>query len=527
MSATGNSVSLPVSARRRGIAGRRESWSTQGTNTWRSSFLAVLIHPAVSLASARTPVFRICAWMLTLAPLQMTGQSALADAASDTATAAPIVAAQAGGESTPKVLAKPSAAQMPSEVAEVAAPAFARNGFLVTRKFFGLHIHRARTIPWPSVPFGTWRWWDTDGLGWRGIEPARGQWDFATPDYYLGLAEAAGVDVIWTLGGVTPQWASARPEEKCAYGMGCAAEPSSMADWATYVKVIANRYKGRIRYYEIWNEPHLAATYRPERDFYSGTAETMVEMTRVAYQSLKAVDPNAKILSPAPVADPVRIEKFYRLGGGAFVDIVSVHFYSLPVEDLPRYVGSIREMLAKYGQQEKELWNTEAGFLLGGTRSSFVSKPGGPFNNRLTDEEAAAAVARYQLLASSLRLSRSVLYAWDNDSMGLTASRGQRPSVVTRSLNSVTAWLLNSKVIGCGSTNHSLWICPLEKDGRKAWAVWTVDGPVSWRVPMTWNGAYVERLSGLTESIPTATPITVDYFPALVKSDDAPWGGDE
>lgn len=411
-----------------------------------------------------------------------------------------------------------------SKVVAVSPPAFSTNGFLVPASFLGLHIHRPRTVPWPAVQFGVWRWWDTEGLGWSGIEPARGQWDFAAPDFYVGLAETAKVDVIWTLGGLTPRWASARPGEKCHYGDGCAAEPVSTDDWADYVKAVATRYKGRIRYYEIWNEPHLAATFRSDRDFYSGSAQTLVEMTRIAYQTIKSVDPDARILSPAPVAEPARIEPFFRLGGGAYIDIVAAHFYTYPVENLPSLVAPMRAMLRKYGQQDKELWNTEAGFLIGGTTSTFIAKPGGTFGNRLSDEEAAATIARYQLVAASLQLSRSVLYAWDNDAMGLTAGRGQRPTEVTRSLKRVTSWLVNARVFGCGSTNRSLWVCSLERAGRKAWAAWNVEGPISWQLPSNWNATAAERLSGSDEIVPPSGAITVDYFPVLIKVGTAPWG---
>src|SRR6266436_267609 len=78
---------------------------------------------------------------------------------------------------------------------------------------FGMHIHRAATTtPWPPIPFGTWRLWDTYS-GWPSLEPEKGKWNFQSADKLVELAEQHRVEVVFPIA-LSPTWASARPTEK-------------------------------------------------------------------------------------------------------------------------------------------------------------------------------------------------------------------------------------------------------------------------------------------------------------------------
>ena len=97
-----------------------------------------------------------------------------------------------------------------------------------------MHIHHAGgTTAWPGVPVPEWRLWDAR-VSWPQIEPRKSQWDFRTLDAYLALAKEHDSDVLLPLG-LSPQWASARPNEKSAYQPGFAAEPSDTELWRDYV----------------------------------------------------------------------------------------------------------------------------------------------------------------------------------------------------------------------------------------------------------------------------------------------------
>ena len=136
----------------------------------------------------------------------------------------------------------------------------------VPREYWGLHIHRAGALgSWPAA-FGAWRLWDAR-VAWPNLEPNPGQWRFDALDEYVEMAREHRVEILLPLG-MSPSWASARPSEVSSYSPGATAEPADLQRWRDYVRTVAQRYKGRVRHYEIWNEPNL-------RSFYTGSTATM------------------------------------------------------------------------------------------------------------------------------------------------------------------------------------------------------------------------------------------------------------
>src|SRR5512146_1476366 len=60
----------------------------------------------------------------------------------------------------------------------------------IPESLFGLDIHRlARGIPWPAVPFGSVRLWDSY-TDWPHLEPQLGDWNFNDLDTDVEAAEA-------------------------------------------------------------------------------------------------------------------------------------------------------------------------------------------------------------------------------------------------------------------------------------------------------------------------------------------------
>lgn len=59
--------------------------------------------------------------------------------------------------------------------------------------------------------------------------------------------------------------------------------------WREWCRAVATRYKGRVRFYEIWNEPDIG--------FWSGTVDEYLEILRAASEEIRAADPEAVILT--------------------------------------------------------------------------------------------------------------------------------------------------------------------------------------------------------------------------------------
>jgi hypothetical protein len=62
--------------------------------------------------------------------------------------------------------------------------------------------------------------------------------------------------------------------------------------WATFVRQIVSRYAGRINHWIIWNEPDIWDANYPGRTW-GGDAKDFFQLMRVAYNVIKATNPNA------------------------------------------------------------------------------------------------------------------------------------------------------------------------------------------------------------------------------------------
>jgi len=94
------------------------------------------------------------------------------------------------------------------------------------------------------------------------------------------------------------------------------------ANFRYFARNVMERYKGKIFYYIIDNEPDL--------DYGNGTmtAQQCVDMTRIAYETAKSIDPNIKIESPPPTSPGSYILKeMIDLGIDKVSDFIGIHAY--------------------------------------------------------------------------------------------------------------------------------------------------------------------------------------------------------
>jgi hypothetical protein len=76
----------------------------------------------------------------------------------------------------------------------------------MTSSFFGMDVtHLFGETPWPEVPVGTLRLWDSNTM-WSDLNPARGKYNWTNLDKQIAMAQNNGAQVLYTLG-VTPSWA--------------------------------------------------------------------------------------------------------------------------------------------------------------------------------------------------------------------------------------------------------------------------------------------------------------------------------
>ncbi|AHF89348.1 glycoside hydrolase family 39 [Opitutaceae bacterium TAV5] len=221
------------------------------------------------------------------------------------------------------------------------------------------------------------RFWDFGGraVHWSGIQTSPAQWDWSMLDAAVQRTEEAGLAPPLVVLGMTPEWAATEPERGTYRGKGAYSPPKDIADWSEYCRRVAERYKGRVTHYEIWNEPNNNSL-KPRGFFFHGPVESYFELVRAAYAAVKSVDPGAKILAPSGTGHffPF-LERFLELGGGDYCDIISIHTYTTPFPPEIGYhfnseksylhrVETVRRIMKRFGV-EKPVWNTEIGYHSG------------------------------------------------------------------------------------------------------------------------------------------------------------------
>ena len=388
----------------------------------------------------------------------------------------------------------------------------------IPEAYFGMHIHGAMTGAQPAIPFGTWRLWDAPGSVWGDLEPQKGQWRFERLDKNIASAKARGVEILLPLAH-SPPWASARPDEPSAYEPGWAAEPRDIADWRNYVRRVARRYKGVVRYYEVWNEPNV-------KRFYSGSIDQLVELTRAAREELKAVDPSIVVVSPSYV-DPSglkQVDEFLAKGGGKYVDVIGFHFYATweRPEDMLSIIQRVRQIMEKRGVGAKPLWNTEVGWVIANSRGTIdPTKVGFPQGTPVLDsEEASAYVARSLILTWAAGIDRLYWYAWDNKAMGLSEEDGKVLKPAAHAYRQTYKWLRDSKMDFCRGDPRGTWACQLTRpDGDRDWLVWTTATKARWAPPTDWRPAEREELDGRRIKISDVEKdLPINSSPVLIRA---------
>lgn len=167
--------------------------------------------------------------------------------------------------------------------------------------------------------------WVKQRFEWRNLErDAKGQLEWQEPDRIMQAIDAAGLKVVARLDG-TPGWAQAVPTYPDD------GPPDRLRDWIDFVTALANRYRGRIDAYEIWNEPNLSREWGRKPPH----AAEYTQMLRFSYQAIKQVDRAALVitagLSPTTElsdnarSDVVFLQEMYAAGARGNFDLLGAH----------------------------------------------------------------------------------------------------------------------------------------------------------------------------------------------------------
>ncbi|MEO8285377.1 MAG: O-antigen ligase family protein [Chloroflexota bacterium] len=194
-------------------------------------------------------------------------------------------------------------------------------------------------------------------------------------DFIVDQANKYGLQILARIDS-PPVWARLPYDDIQQYHKG---PPRDNNEYGDFAAAVAERYKGKIKYFQIWNEPNLIG----EWGGHPVNAEEYTALLKVAHDRIKAVNPEAVIVTAAlaPTTensvqnqnDILYLEAMYRAGAAPYFDVLSTMLYSLgqpPNDrraDLKRLNFSrpilLREVMLRNHDEKKPIWISEYAWI--------------------------------------------------------------------------------------------------------------------------------------------------------------------
>lgn len=215
--------------------------------------------------------------------------------------------------------------------------------------------------------------WIRIDVNWLDVEPQSGKFNWGEVDRVVNVALSQNLRIFATFA-YTPLWASSGNID----GKSSGNDVPRSGLYERALKEAVKRYRGKIAYWGLWNEPNLS-------EFWEGTADQYVNLIVLpGSATIRQECPECLVLGPelANVGDT--LNNFYDVifsRAGKMFDIITHHIYQTFPQLDPwagytsdsffnalekRRVFSTRmalyEALSKHNLTSKEVWITETGY---------------------------------------------------------------------------------------------------------------------------------------------------------------------
>lgn len=271
-------------------------------------------------------------------------------------------------------------------------------------------------------------------FGWDAIEEEPGTYNWGFWDDLVDEAQRQGITLIPYVC-YTPRWLGTSETDYWHE------PPSDLAAFGRFMNVIVKRYKGKIKSWELWNEPDLQA-------YWLGSAAQFAEMVKEGARQVRKADPEAVVVlggmsnGRGPFFDTIM--KRYDVGG--YFDVINVHGYHETwhpevAEAYPERLHGMMELMPKIGPKP-DLWLAEFGYSDYRFKPNQVSQWGvdAVYDYEHTPRFQAVALIRHHALALStgtlglsawyrindLPPSEGVIGDDNNKFLGLLDAQGRR-----------------------------------------------------------------------------------------------------
>ncbi|MDR1279670.1 MAG: hypothetical protein LBK99_02460 [Opitutaceae bacterium] len=183
-----------------------------------------------------------------------------------------------------------------------------------------------------------------EDVGWGRIQRKPDEWNFASFDSVVDIFGQYGIEVMpiytWTPGwAIAKGWTPLMPERRPT-------APPDLDHWRAFVHKFTDRYRDRIRFAEIWNEPdHYSFANFPTSHY--------IKMLEIGYDEIRKTAPHWKVFNggittiPVPDAKAINPETLPSVIRSGKYDILAFHGHGV----FPGYKSRI-ERLASFGNRK-------------------------------------------------------------------------------------------------------------------------------------------------------------------------------
>jgi polysaccharide biosynthesis protein PslG len=183
-------------------------------------------------------------------------------------------------------------------------------------------------------------------------------WGVGMVDRVVAMANARNIRPLMMLW-LTPAWANGTSDQRMA--------PDRPEDYARVAGWAAQRWRGKVVGWEVWNEPNSPAFLR------GADPVAYTRILRAAYPAIKAGDPAAAVVSGGVEYNDVEwLRRAYDAGAKGSFDVLATHPYQ-GIADLPpdardgtkwtlTDVSEVRRLMVERGDAATPIWFTEFGW---------------------------------------------------------------------------------------------------------------------------------------------------------------------
>lgn len=200
------------------------------------------------------------------------------------------------------------------------------------------------------------------------MESTVGATNFGNADRVVASAAAHGIKIVGLLT-TLPQWVNNNN-----WTMGPTTDAQRQA-FAAFAGRTVTHLKGKVNYWEIWNEPNLDQFWAP-----TPSTTDYIKLLQTVYPVIKQAEPDATVMtggtggagSAPDISTITWYQSLYSGGAKGYFDAVATHPYhnigSFPAGELANAV-KIRQIMDSNGNGAMQLWGTETGAPTGGSSS--------------------------------------------------------------------------------------------------------------------------------------------------------------